>query len=547
MIADAVGQWGVRWAEGDAPVLGPKAYAEAELMIYHQWTNSQNKIASINATCVLPVGTAGDQFFAAGGKRWALQNVADVASLAAGQFFVSDGRITYRGLPGEDPTIPGGLVLIAERLPEALIINGTAASPVTGVLVANLTIAHTAADLEAQCLHDGCGGQSNSEASSAAVHATYATAAAFDGVEVTGSGGYAVWLDVGCTRCALTRSLLHDLGQGGARVGNGDNTGSPSLSPAHSCVVSDCVIADGGHVVPAGTGVLAQEAANTSIVHNHVHHLRYTGISTGWSWGYMSTADAGQLVAFNDIHDIFMTELTDGGCIYNLGRSPGTRIQNNWCHDSDSFAYGGWGLYLDEGSSNVTMQDNIVFATKDAAFHQHYGTDNLITNNIWAFASSLPCNHATDDCDASALRSSQHPVSSHDAGVNSSFTFKTNVVLLGGNTATAPWVVNNTKIVRTNGPTLGVENFTYINNLYWHNTYANPAEVLRFGATGDDMTFTAWQKADKDASGQIADPLFKDALGLDFDFLPGSPALAMGFKPINMSTVGVRDGPFKGM
>ena len=192
-----MGQWGVCWAAGDAPDKPKEAYAEAEVMLYHQWTNSQNKIASINSTCVLPVGTAGDPFFAASGKRWALQNVADVASLAAGQFFVAGGRITYRGLPGEDPTAPGGLVLIAEVLPEALIVNGTAAVPVMGVAVANLTIAHAAADLEAQCLQDGCGGQSNSEANSAAIHVTYAVGASFDSVEVTGVGCYAVWLDVG--------------------------------------------------------------------------------------------------------------------------------------------------------------------------------------------------------------------------------------------------------------------------------------------------------------------------------------------------------------
>jgi hypothetical protein len=216
----------------------------------------------------------------------------------------------------------------------------------------------------------------------------------------------------------------------------------------------------------------------------------------------------------------------------------------------------------------VTLANNIVFATKDAAFHQHYGacggcwqrsplcgavrarrahrraprlrpsragTDNLITNNIWAFPSTLPCNEsAGEDCDFSALRSSQHPVSQHDAGVNSSFSFVTNIVLLSA---------NNTKVVRTITPTLGVANFTYANNLYWH----IDGLPLRFGASGDDETFAQWQAMGKDISGRVADPMFKDARGLDFTLLPGSPALAMGFQPIDMSTVGVRDGPFVGM
>jgi hypothetical protein len=120
--------------------------------------------------------------------------------------------------------------------------------------------------------------------------------------------------------------------------------------------------------------VLSQEAFGSSIVHNHIHHLFYTGVSTGWTWGYAADSDAGQTVGWNHIHDIFQRELSDGGCVYNLGRSPGTRIINNVCHDVESYGYGGWGLYTDEGSSNVTLRDNIVYHTKDAGFHQHYGT-----------------------------------------------------------------------------------------------------------------------------------------------------------------------------
>ena len=208
-------------------------------------------------------------------------------------------------------------------------------------------------------------------------------------------------------------------------------------------------------------------------------------------WGYMATSDAGNTVSFNLIHDIFQGELSDGGCIYNLGRSPGTVIDNNVCHNSNAYGYGGWGLYTDEGSSNVTLSNNVVYSTKDASFHQHYGTDNLIVNNIWAFGSSLPC---TGDCDVSALRSSQHPVSQHDAGVNSSFTFARNIVLLGApDINLAPWVVNVTHVIRTNGPTLGVDNMTFTGNLYWHNSVDDPTQALIFGASYNPLTFAAWQ------------------------------------------------------
>jgi hypothetical protein len=38
----------------------------------------------------------------------------------------------------------------------------------------------------------------------------------------------------------------------------------------------------------------------------------------------------------------------------------------------------------------------------------------------------------------------------------------------------------------------------------------------------------------------IADPLFVNAGNLDFRLQPGSPALKMGFHPIDMATVGPR-------
>ena len=117
---------------------------------------------------------------------------------------------------------------------------------------------------------------------------------------------------------------------------------------------------------------------------------------------------------------------------------------------------------------------------------------------------------------------------------------------MGGNVTAAPWVVNVTKVVRTLGPTLGVANFSYARNLYWHNAVPDPLAALRFGATGDDQSFAAWQAVGKDAGGVVADPMFADALALNFTLLPGSPALALGFVPIDMSSVGVRGGPFAG-
>ena len=204
-------------------------------------------------------------------------------------------------------------------------------------MFANLTIAHAAAALEKNCLSGGCGGQSCSETSTAAFHSSFASGCSLSGVEVVGSGSYAVWWDEGSVDCSITGSWLHDLGMGGVRVGNGVNVGSYAAETTRNVTVADNTITEGGHIVPAGTGVLAQECVGTTIVHNHIHHLKYTGVATGWTWGFASDSSDGHTVGWNHIHDIFEGELSDGGCVYNLGRSPGTQIINNLCHDVDSY------------------------------------------------------------------------------------------------------------------------------------------------------------------------------------------------------------------
>ena len=85
----------------------------------------------------------------------------------------------------------------------------------------------------------------------------------------------------------------------------------------------------------------------------------------------------------------------------------------------------------------------------------------------------------------------------------------------------------------------GMQNMTVDYNVYWSS--AVPPSQLVFPPTQGPVNWTTWQAEDKDGHSLIADPQFVDANGYDFSHLqPGSPALTLGFQPIDTSAVGPR-------
>ena len=70
--------------------------------------------------------------------------------------------------------------------------------------------------------------------------------------------------------------------------GLGCKTGSEADCITGNSVI-DNVLTDGGHFYQEGCGVLAQDASDSIISHNEISNFRYSGISTGWTWGYAET------------------------------------------------------------------------------------------------------------------------------------------------------------------------------------------------------------------------------------------------------------------
>ena len=326
----------------------------------------------------------------------------------------------------------------------------------------------------------------------------------FDRCTIAHCGNYGIELGRGCQRDKISRCLFTDLGAGGIKLGE---TGirNDEAEQTKMNEVSDCTIADCGRTLPSAIGIWLGQTPQNLISHNEIRGLWYTGISIGWTWGYGNSMARDNVVEFNHVHHVGMPAdgvepvLSDMGAIYTLGKQPGTIIRNNLFHDIAGLRYGGWGIYFDEGSTGILAENNLVYRTTHGGFHQHYGENNVVRNNVFAFGR-----------DAQIRRSRVED--------RLSFTFEKNLVYWKeGTLLDGDWSKLNVK---------------FDGNTYWH----VGGEDFKFA----NMTWPEWQKAGMDEHGQIRDPGFADPDHADFHVKPGAEKDLAGSVPFDVSTVGPR-------
>ncbi len=143
-------------------------------------------------------------------------------------------------------------------------------------------------------------------------------------------------------------------------------------------LVTDCANEDWG-----GVGIGVGYGHEIAIEHNEVNHVSYTGISVGWGWTKATNCLADNRIVANHVHHV-ATRMCDTAGIYTLSAQPGTVIRNNSIHDIEMSSYvfdpDHWFyLYLDEGSSFITVRDNWCPAEK--FLKNANGPGNIWTNN----------------------------------------------------------------------------------------------------------------------------------------------------------------------
>ena len=327
------------------------------------------------------------------------------------------------------------------------------------------------------------------------------------------AGLYGVEIDEGCRDCAVVGNQLRDLGAGGIHAGGTDLDGHLDGRTGH-LTITDNTIHDIGRIFHQGVGVCLGHAFDCTVAHNHIHHACYTGISTGWTWGFRETPSRNNRIENNLIHDIGAGILSDMGGIYTLGVQPGTVVRGNhlygiWAHD-----YGGWGIYLDEGTANLVIEHNLVHDTKHAPFNIHFARENIVRNNIFARGEN-------------ALTS----ISRIEPGQLSASYF--NNIVIGpsrrlfcggykGNIAVGGLISNA--------------------NCFWSPGGKLPASAnprTKTPGVPPRVPWTAWRQAGHDSLSIIADPRITEGRKT-WRLAKNSPALKLGFKPYDWSICGPR-------
>lgn len=475
---------------------------DVEILAIHIWSASRMRIAELEAGArrvrfTAPTRTTRRWGAFLEGNRYVAMNVREALD-EPGEWYLDggSGTLTYQPFPGEKPETTE---VIAPRLEQLIRIEGDpeAGRHVEHLRFRGIAFAHT----RWLCPP---GGNSSPQAEvpvPAAITVVGGREIGFEGCAVLHAGGHGIAFGIGSRDCRVIETELHDLGAGGIKIGHvaRAKTAMPVLEKPATHVerieVRDCRIRSAGRLHPAAVGIWIGRAAHCRILHNEVFDLLYTAISVGWSWGYGPSLTHHNEIRGNHLHRIGQGVLSDMGGIYTLGVSPGTRITHNRIHDVWAYDYGGWGLYTDEGSTGITMSHNLVYRTKTGSFHQHYGRENRIFNNI-------------------LVDSERWQVQRTRAEKHVSFSFERNLVV---------WKT---------GPLLGSnwsgDGFVLDHNLYFHS--AGQPVVFPGG-----LDLEAWrEERGQDRHSIIADPRFVDAGSDDYRLRDDSPARKIGFEPFEL-------------
>ena len=349
------------------------------------------------------------------------------------------------------------------------------------------------------------------------------------------SGGTGVRLDLYCQKNRIINNLIENLGMVGILL-CGYGPGAKDVNK-QNLIFNNC-IHDCGQIYWHGFGILAWQSGENRIANNLVYNLPYDGIGLVGCrphffappfknrWREVSSTirfneigDATQwdaiipflhcrqnVIENNELHNV-MRILGDGNAIYSSATGPGNVIRRNYMHHVQNSN----GMIRTDGWQKDTLiYENVIYKCSAGIQRKSY---NHIENNIFADVSGLYIKFASFPAEKRITIGSRIQRNIfYDSGKNPNFYGK---VAEGG---------------RPRQPTFP-EHCQADYNIFYS-----------AGSPEAGSKFLTRMRVDGIEEHSIsADPLFVDVENGDLRLRPDSPACKLGFKPIDMTKIGLTE------
>ncbi len=314
-------------------------------------------------------------------------------------------------------------------------------------------------------------------------------------IEVTGDGN------------RIIGNEIYDTGSGGIITRSyGKECNIISYNHIHNC----------GEVFHSAVGINIDDGGGL-ISHNLIHDISQSGVyGRHWATDYQERERRNQkqalIIEYNEIYNV-MQKINDGAGIFI--RDSNIIIRNNVIHDVYSYGKGtpGWGIYLGCETRDTRVENNLVYRTTEG-LHVWYSNRNItIENNIFV------------DGELSLVNANNPKDRSHE---------------------NIKFIRNIFYYTRLDADLFKIDKERSAPAVSDYNIFWNPGGCIWlnpviYGIRGCAY-FEEWQKRGFDTHSIVKDPLFVDKANDDYSLRQDSPAFKLGFKPIDISTVGLRDG-----
>lgn len=353
-----------------------------------------------------------------------------------------------------------------------------------------------------------------------------------EGCRFLESGGGAIRMDLHCKTNKIAGNLIEHMGGTGILLA-GYGPGTKDVN-GNNQVISNCVN-NVGEIYWHSLGIFVWQSGENIIANNLIHSLPYGGIGVTGRIGF----DPGQechntirwgeircnpkdyheqlkylhswnnVIKNNEIYDV-VNVLGDGNGIYVSGAGLGNKVLNNYVHHNLSPHFGE-GIRCDDHQDGTTIESNIVY----------------MTGGLGTGITSKGVNHIINNIIACPTVKTERGMISLELGPVKGSKIERNILYATRSDHNAIFQDR----LYGDGVIPRLHHTSSDKNLYYN------SDVSGWGS----MVIESERKNGVEIESIEADPMFIDIFTGDFRLASNSPALDLGFKPIDMSKIGLMD------